>query len=271
MTATADAVLNVAVSRIGYLEGYNNDTEFGRWYGLNYNPWCDMFVSWAAASVGATDVVGKFAYCPSHVNWFRARGQWGSQPRKGAVVFYQWSLNGVADHVGLVRDVYSDGRIQTVEGNTSSGAAGSQSNGNGVWGRIRSQSYVLGYGYPNYAQPSTSAGSSIPTAGGLVVGKGPKVSMEHIRVAIQVDGPAADGHLTGFSPEVKLVEQSLAVQGCLPIALADGSAGTSTFGPGSAYQRWQRALGYRGSDADGYPGVASMTELGRRHGWTVTP
>lgn len=268
MTATLDSVVALAASKVGYREGADNDTPFGRWYGLNFQPWCDVFVSWCAASVGATDVVGKFAYCPSHVTWFRARGQFGSQPRRGAIVFYSWDRNGVADHVGIVEAVGRDGSIQTIEGNTSSGAVGSQGNGNGCWRRLRLPTYVLGYGYPAYADPAhpaiASLGAAVPRSSGS------RVSLEHLRVAILLDGPAADGHTGGFSAEVRLVEQSLAVEGYLALALADGSAGTSTFGAGSAYQHWQRSLGYRGADADGYPGPDSLAELGRRHGWSAT-
>lgn len=36
------------------------------------------------------------------------------------------------------------------------------------------------------------------------------------------------------------------------------------------YRKWQQALGYTGKDADGIPGEASLTELGKRHGFVVT-
>ena len=35
------------------------------------------------------------------------------------------------------------------------------------------------------------------------------------------------------------------------------------------YARWQRSLGYSGDDADGVPGPASLTALGRKYGFTV--
>lgn len=37
----------------------------------------------------------------------------------------------------------------------------------------------------------------------------------------------------------------------------------------SGYARWQRRLGYRGRDADGYAGLKSLQELGSRHGFKV--
>lgn len=35
------------------------------------------------------------------------------------------------------------------------------------------------------------------------------------------------------------------------------------------YSRWQRKLGYRGADADGIPGAASLAELAGRHGYKL--
>ena len=134
-----------------YKEGSNNDTLFGKWYGLNYNPWCDMWISYCADKSGNGSVVGKFAYCPAHVNWFKARKQWGEVPKVGAIVFFDWNVDGLADHVGIVKS-FTDTTITTYEGNTSSGNAGSQSNGDGVYERTRTRKVatILGYGYPAY-------------------------------------------------------------------------------------------------------------------------
>ncbi len=40
------SVIDIAKNEIGYQEGKNNNTKYGKWYGLNNNPWCAMFVSW---------------------------------------------------------------------------------------------------------------------------------------------------------------------------------------------------------------------------------
>lgn len=147
-----DAVLAAAAGQVGYKEGRNNDNKFGAWYPMNNQPWCAMFVSWAFAQAGAEGALpgGKrFAYCPSGVNAARAVGRFNRTPGVGAVVFYDWNGDGLADHVGIVEKVLS-GEVQTLEGNTSAGAAGSQSNGDGVWRRRRPLTHIQGFFHPAY-------------------------------------------------------------------------------------------------------------------------
>lgn len=149
--SNASKVLHEAASHIGESGRPNASTH---WYAQRHGTaylsasWCDMFVSYIAAMTGFGKQVGEFAYCPSHVNWFKANKQWGSKPRYGAVVFFDWDNDGVADHVGYVEGT-GNGVIYTIEGNTS----------NAVKRRTRYPSDVLGYGYPAY-------GDSAPTPGG---------------------------------------------------------------------------------------------------------
>jgi len=156
VTATRVAVLSKAASQIGYAENPygSNRTKFGAWYGLDGNPWCDMFASWVADQARAADIIGRFAYTPSHANWFKARGQWHtSGPRAGDVVFYDFGLGRIS-HVGFVEKVIG-GYIQTIEGNTDTngGRTGGQ-----VMRKLRPvNGLIVGYGRPAYAtdqQPS---------------------------------------------------------------------------------------------------------------------
>jgi peptidoglycan hydrolase-like protein with peptidoglycan-binding domain len=149
---TATKVLNVARSQIGYRAGRSNYSKFNRWYGMP-GSWCDMWISWVGVNAGARNIIGRAAWTPAHAAWFRSQGRWGRTPRRGAIVFFDWPYDNVhrIQHVGIVESVRSDGRIVTIEGNTSSGVRGSQSNGGGVFRRVRSQSLVVGYGYPKYS------------------------------------------------------------------------------------------------------------------------
>ncbi len=55
------------------------------------------------------------------VPWFQSHGQWGARGYEniapGDAIFFDWDLDGSADHVGIV--VGTDGsRVYTVEGNS---------------------------------------------------------------------------------------------------------------------------------------------------------
>jgi hypothetical protein len=140
--------LDVLRSQLGYVEGRNNDTKYGRWYGLNFQPWCAMYLSWCAAKAGLTRVIPRHAYTPAGAAWFKDRHQWGDKPRVGAVAFYDVSGLGRISHVGVVEKVLPGGRWYSLEGNTN--AAGGRE-GRVVRRQIRSTTGKRGgFGYPDY-------------------------------------------------------------------------------------------------------------------------
>ncbi|MFE5896863.1 peptidoglycan-binding protein [Streptomyces sp. NPDC056488] len=233
---TADAMISAATAALGYKEGRNNDTHYGRWYGLNFNPWCDMAVSKWGADSGNAAVVGRFAYCPSHVNWFKARGQWHGRnvaAKRGDVVFFSWDGGPVADHVGIVTEDAAPGEsVRTIEGNTSSGSAGSQDNGDGVYRRTRNRSVILGFGRPAYDQPRP-------------------------RYAVF---PGADWFKRNpRSPIVTAMGRRLVAEGCGRYASGPGPQWTEA--DRLSYAAWQRRRGFGGSDADGWPGKSTWDAL----------
>ena len=40
-----------------YREGENNDTIMGKWFGLNHQPWCAMYVSYCFNEAGMIDLI----------------------------------------------------------------------------------------------------------------------------------------------------------------------------------------------------------------------
>ncbi|AEA27939.1 hypothetical protein Psed_5814 [Pseudonocardia dioxanivorans CB1190] len=149
---TADQVLDVARSQIGTVENARGEQPYGAFYGLNGPAWCAMFQYWCFSQVpGGAALIPKTAYTPTFYQWFVDRRQSSRTPVKGALVFYDWpdSVPRI-QHVGIVEAVNPDGSITTIEGNTTSGQAGDQSNGGGVWRRRRTTSAVVGYGLPAY-------------------------------------------------------------------------------------------------------------------------
>jgi hypothetical protein len=144
---TAAAMIAVATSQVGYREGSNNDTAFGRWYGMNHAAWCAIYISWAAALSGNGAVIPKHAWTPAGADWFRDRGRWGTKPRVGAIAYYYNPGMGRIAHVELVVRVYDDGSWLACGGNTNN--TGSRS-GNGVYLLRRATTRGGGFGYPAY-------------------------------------------------------------------------------------------------------------------------
>lgn len=164
----APTVLDVARRQIGTVEQPpgSNRTPYGAAYGMDGAAWCAMFVWWCFRTAGLSALIPKSAYTPTLADWFRKRGQWGTVPRPGALVFYDFPNDGVdrISHVGLVESVNPDGSIVTIEGNTSSGTAGSQRDGEGVWRRTR-RGGIVGYGYPLYSGAMVPPLGATPPAG----------------------------------------------------------------------------------------------------------
>ena len=91
------------------------------WYGFNSRvEWCACFVSWCYGQMGLSEP--RFAGCQSQgLPWFQSHGQWGARGydnlAPGDAIFFDWDLDGSADHVGIV--IGTDGsRVYTVEGNS---------------------------------------------------------------------------------------------------------------------------------------------------------
>lgn len=136
--ASLKELLALAKNEIGYKETGNNGTKYGKEYGLDNNPWCQMFVWWLAKHVGLKDNVDfpHTASCPRALLWFKGKGILYKEPLPGDWIFFKWTSNKTteASHVGLVTKV-TDSRVYTIEGN-----AGSASD------RVIEKDYALRYG-----------------------------------------------------------------------------------------------------------------------------
>ena len=133
------------------------------------DPWCACFVcaclvkGYARAGSLAEDRTALSGYVPTVSGGLIAvtascivlkesalsRGLWRGRsysPIAGDLVLFDFWGAGEPHHIGLVRSVVgSDGLLSTVEGNTSSGESGSQSEGGGVFLRRRRVDHVFGY------------------------------------------------------------------------------------------------------------------------------
>lgn len=251
-----EAFLGAARADLGLTETPHgsNDNRIVRWYNANVakigrGPWCDMAVSYWAAKAGIASIVGQFAYCPYHVEWFRKQGRLvaAEDLRPGDVVFFNFDGGRLAQHVEVAASrPNSRGTFSTVGGNTSSGTGGSQNNGGGVYARTRSTRQVVAVGHPDWskvagkaspikvkpkaAKPSKKATTGLAVDGSL----GPAT----IRRWQQVMGTTADGVISSPSNLIRAVQIRVGLKG----KAVDGHLGPVTI---KAIQR------YLGTTPDG--------------------
>lgn len=123
--------------------------------------WCAVFVFWCmvqafglelALKITGQKLGGYGAGCTESVNYYKAIGRFYKyEPQPGDQIFFSRDNGQSFYHTGLVERV-QDGRVYTIEGNTSS-AAGVVENGGAVRDKSYSLSYarIGGYGRPNYS------------------------------------------------------------------------------------------------------------------------
>lgn len=167
MAATVAQLLSVARSQLGTKEpGWDSTpggqiTKYSRWYakysgqsGYIDTYWCEMFVSWCLAGAGFTVTeAGRFGNCNPHIAWWKAHGRWSAHPSPGAVVYFSWDGDGIAEHVGFVETVLPTGKLATIEGNATIGGGAHD----GVYRMTRGRGAVVGFGLPPYLPAGTPA------------------------------------------------------------------------------------------------------------------
>ena len=136
---TPRSMIEIARSQLGVLEGgvgekdkngkwiphSGNITDYGKFMGMDGQPWCASFVSWVMDKTfnGAKNkrnhaLRGKPSAAVTGL-WdnFKAAGEMYDTPEPGDIVIYK---NGTS-HTGIVETVTNGNHITTIEGNTSSG------------------------------------------------------------------------------------------------------------------------------------------------------
>ena len=133
----APSIIDIAQSTVGYITGTHDDSVFGRRLaGANAGDWCCFaVVCWALDAGLNVPITGS---CPYMYQWALNTGRFTLEPQPGYFVLFDFNGNGTPDHIGVVKTVYSQFDIDSIEGNTDQGA------GVGVYECQRS-SGILGY------------------------------------------------------------------------------------------------------------------------------
>lgn len=180
---TAEKLVYIALNEVGYLEkksnsqldsktanaGSANWTKYGKWYGLNAQPWCAIFVSWCFGQLTGSKVEAQkilcgslWASCTQMYNAFKKAGRVYTSPKVGdIIVFNKVKGSTTMVHTGIVKKVTGT-RVYTIEGNTSA-QVGVIENGGGVAEKNYSLSYnrIGGYLRPYYSTSSSISNSIV--------------------------------------------------------------------------------------------------------------
>jgi hypothetical protein len=124
-TAAGQAVLNLVRGEVGVAEqppGSNDAPRIAEYRqataGSGVGPWCAYFTSWAARQAGVPlgDQGQGFGRVDDVWSWAERSGKAipaaGTTPQPGDLVVWD-------EHIGVVESVLPDGRVQTIEGNSS--------------------------------------------------------------------------------------------------------------------------------------------------------
>ena len=215
------------------------------------------------------------ANAPSGLAWFQKNkqvvGKYSGQP--GDIVFYNFSGNGVADHVGIIEGASKDG-ITTIEANTSPDhSLGSQANGGGVYRRHRPYLNVIAIVRPKYlvtVKPASSLAQNKKLAGGVAaataVGGGGAATLNNhsadtVKAPTVISAPPFPGSssfkIGSKNAAVKAVEDALFKAGLLPKRLDDGLYTKETNSAVKKYQAANLTLG----KPDGIIGIKTYSSL----------
>ena len=170
-------VLAMAASQVGYSRW--NDSKRGTKYARETQPvfwprdtwllangisYCDLFVTWVFWKALGKDFVDNHLPGGASYNTDYRASKGGrvskSEAAPGDILVFDWNWNTAStNHVGILEKRLSGARFQTLEGNTSVGSSGSQSNGGRVARRIRRHDQVRYVLRPNWKAAGGTAES----------------------------------------------------------------------------------------------------------------
>ena len=245
-------VLAMAASQIGYSRHSDpkQGTKYARetvpvfwprdtWLLANGISYCDIFVTWVFWKALGEDFVKK-GHLPAGASYntdYRASkgGRVSkSEAAPGDVLVFDWNFSTAStNHVGILEKRLSGARFQTIEGNTSVGSSGSQSNGGRVARRVRRHDQVRYVIRPNWSKaggasstpvskPSSNVWDTSPRIKGMSKAEIVEIQKLLIGAGYSVGSYGADGSYKGDTVSaVKAAQKALGLS-------VDGVAGPAT-------------------------------------------
>lgn len=181
--ATDLGVIRVALQQYHYTESPpgSNRTKYGKWFGLNGQPWCSEYVCWCGAHADGDNPIAKSAnaagiqdltvktkggkYILQHTGNNKKKKAALDKIRYGDNVSFNFHGGTSREHTGVAVGVWGE-YVYCIEGNTSFDNKGSQSNGGAVALRKRHYTTIVCVDRPAYVHKKFYVPSA-PYSGGI--------------------------------------------------------------------------------------------------------
>lgn len=234
-----------ALQETGYTARPNGTSFYGERVGYTGNglPWDGAFIDVVARECGLR--LTAHVYTASALAEYVRTARLYRKPQRGDVVFFNFAADPSAafngPHVGIVVDTSAwdkSGKVLTVEAQVSSGLPKGAQLIDGVYKRVRYSTDILGFGRPSFEPQEAAAATTfneLPTvsAARALSGK-PNKDVVNIQLALAALTDARDMNRGSWCPTTK-----------------------------AAFARYQRMIGFVGTDVDGMPTDETLGRLGR--------
>ncbi len=215
MSNLATRVLRRAAGEIGYSRWtdkqrgtkYARETQPKLWpkdtwllaNGINY---CDIFVTWVFWKEGLLHILPAGASYNTDYRASKGGRIPKSQAQPGDVLVFDWNWSTKStNHVGIFEKNTRYANPQTIEGNTSPGAQGSQDSGGGVHRRVRKWSQVRYVLRPDWSKADAGKPAK-PAVVKRLAAKSPAFPLPRGKDGMYYYGPA-DGPRTSVSGKTR--------------------------------------------------------------------
>ena len=267
--AAAVTFIETARKHLGYTSDVLGGSAFATTVGYNNKPWAGAFIDVTARSAGLH--IPSFTYVPAGLAEFIRQGNISRSPRLGDIAIFNFSSTNDGfgmPHVGIVTDVRelrTNGRFLTIEGNTT-GLTGHQDK-DGVHLRIRYLTDVVLFCRPAEFQSSVARRifQLLTKLVKKLTRRSPsKLELEAVqKAAAQQDTVRSKLVRPGTrNSHIELVQLALSqvtdIQGA--------ERGKWDGATAAAFANFQRTIGRVGSDANGMPDLVSLIRLSKDTG-----
>ena len=261
--ARVEEFIQAAKNYLGYVAGPMLRNQFGERVGHNNQPWAGAFIDVVARDCGLQ--LPSFVYTPTALAVMSRDGLMRSKPRPGDIAFFSFPTENAASafampHVAIVIDVRefkSTGRFLTIEGNVRPANPKYGQDTDGVHQRVRHGGDVITFVRPKFN-------------GGLHPGKLLTKLIAKLSSTARVEAQAFEEAAREYknvvtaalkpglrNRQIETVQLALA----MTVGLQAATPGVWDAATVNAMSRYQRLIGYAGTDASGIPNRATLLRL----------